>query len=121
MIDIEMQVTRVPTEIFSDLKHFIEERLYKRDADIIYKGHIPQCGFILKEGEITLRTSKNKYFKLTEGSLIGVKELMNCRPFKFDANIKSDSIVYILDRSTIVEILKSNNKTLSKLFHAEVG
>ena len=117
----DREVTRVPVNVISELKKIVQQRRYKRDADIIYKGHVPHCGFLLLEGEITLRLSKTKILTLNKCSLIGIRELMNAEPFKFDAYIKSDSKVYILDRSTVNELLKSENEKLKALFFDEVG
>ncbi len=115
------EVTKVSTKIINDLEKISSCRQYKKGANIIYKGHIPHCGFLLIEGEITLTHSKSKITIVHEGSLIGIKELMNSSPFQFNASIKPESRVYILDKSTVNEILGGVNTTLREIFFNEVG
>jgi len=115
------QFTKVPFSIIKDLDEIVSARLYRNDADVIYKGHVPHCGFLLLEGQITLTISKTKKVVLNSGSLIGVRELMNSDPIAFDVNISSNSSVLILDRSTVDDILKSNNEGIKDLFGKEVA
>ncbi|MBT6325773.1 MAG: cyclic nucleotide-binding domain-containing protein [Bdellovibrionales bacterium] len=114
-------MTKVPSNIIKDLDEIVSARLYRNNADIIYKGHIPHCGFLLLKGEITLTISKTEKIILDSGSLIGVRELMQSDPIGFDVKISSNSSVLILDRSTVDEILKSDNEGLKELFCKEVA
>lgn len=114
------EVTKIPNNLIVDLNKFVSRREYKRDADIIYKGHIPQSGFLLIDGCIELQFSKTKMIKIDDASIIGVRELMNSEPFKFKVSIRSNSLVYILDKSTVIELLECNNTELNQLISNEL-
>ena len=113
-------ITKLLQELIQTVSSVSSLKQYKNKADIIYKGHIPHSGFLLVDGRITLKSSRDKSFDIFNGSLIGVRELMNAEPFNFDAQIESNSSVYILDKSTVNEILFGENPLLKEVFQLEI-
>lgn len=89
--------------------------IYKRDANLIYKGHVPMVGHLLVDGEITFVKSSRPILKLKKGSVFGVKELIEGTPFPFNTQVSPETEVVILDRSTIQEILASGDKELQRI------
>ncbi len=85
---------------------FTEPRIFQTASDIVYPGQIPIVGYLILEGEILLIKNKKIIERVTAGNVFGVVELMNNKPIKYTARIAPNSKVYILDRSTIKEIIQ---------------
>ena len=117
----KINITNVSEQMIKKISEISTMKQYRSNADIIYKGHVPHCGFLLVEGRITLKIGRDKSMEIFNGSLIGIKEMMCSEPFKFDVNIDSNSSVFILDKSTIGEMLVSGDDNLKELFLTEVG
>ena len=99
------------------LKAFSEPRTYNTAQELIYEGQVPHAGYVLLEGEIHIIKRKKVIQKLTPNTLFGVNELMNKLPFKFTIKITPKSKVFILDRSTVIEITKDlGNNQLPEVF-----
>jgi signal-transduction protein with cAMP-binding, CBS, and nucleotidyltransferase domain len=119
-MNIKKHITKVPQNIIKELDEIVFAQHYRNSAAIIYKGHIPNSGFLLLDGQISLSISKTKNVVLNIGSLIGIRELMNSIPIEFDVNISSDSSVLILDRSSVNDIFNGGNKKLKEIFLNEI-
>lgn len=90
------------------ISHLLSEQCYKSDEDIIYKGHIPHCAFLLIKGKITLEFSKYSVLNLNQGALIGAYELLNYQAVDFKASIESNSLVYLIDKTILDDLFKKN-------------
>lgn len=88
------------------LSNYSEPRLYKSESVLIYEGQIPRASYLLVQGEIHFIKRKKIFKRILPGTLFGVAELMNHTPLKFTVKIQPNSKVCILDKSTIIELLK---------------
>lgn len=94
------------------LVEFLEKSEYQKievrfESTIIYQGHTPHAGYLLLEGEAILCKKNRPLQKLQNRSLIGVEELLEHKPFKWDLKLKPGSKLIVLDKSTVKEILEN--------------
>jgi CRP-like cAMP-binding protein len=102
-----LRLRNVEINTFQDLGKLAEHvdvRVYNRDTNLIYKGHIPHVAYILVSGKIIIKT-KGRDVELEKGSVVGVKELLSNTPFRYNVKIESGSEVFILDKSTLIEMM----------------
>ena len=88
--------------------YFSDEYLFNSETHIIYSGQIPMAAYLLLDGNITLKDAKKRTIQNCEpNTLLGFSEIYNNVAYKYSAEISSSSKVFILDRSTILEIQKN--------------
>lgn len=114
-----------PNEILV-LEPILEKRVFKNTIEIIYEGHIPHVGYLLIQGEAFLG-KKNKFKQVIRpGTTIGARELLNGHPHPSTAKIFSGSEVYILCRSSLMELINNSSTNpviqpiLNKILHSEL-
>lgn len=89
------------------LKKFRDQHIYNSKTQVIYNGQIPIAAYVLLNGRIDLKNSRDKIIKICHPpTLIGFNEICNNLPFKYTAEIQTGSIVLILDRSAALEIMQ---------------
>lgn len=92
----------------------LNSKTYKREAPLIYKGHIPHVGFLLLSGSILVGSKKNRRC-LNVGTVFGLREMMLRSPVRQDYTITSGTKVCIIDRSSIKEIYKGRSDEIRNL------
>ncbi len=110
-------VIKLSDEELKQIEDHFESVSYELDIQAIYQGHIPCIGLVLLDGKIDVK-KKNKELALDPGSLVAVKELYHSQPFSYDLHIRKSSVVVVLDRTSLDEILtsKPKNKILYNMF-----
>ena len=103
----------------TEIKKLSVPTKFSINAPLFYEGQIPIVAYLLLEGCIQLIKNKKIKQNLRPGSLIGLNELMTNSPAKLSAQIKAESTVCFLDKSTILEVLSDENSTLADLFKKE--
>ncbi|MEX0798214.1 MAG: cyclic nucleotide-binding domain-containing protein [Bacteriovoracaceae bacterium] len=82
-------------------------RTFLAPEALVYSGQVPQAGYVLLEGKITF-DSRNKTFEtVPKNSMICVKELLSNSPVPRTIQIHPNSKVLILDKSSVLEMLRS--------------
>jgi CRP-like cAMP-binding protein len=101
---------KISDELVSKIKKVSNSHCYSTQSDLFYEGQTPIVAYLLLEGYIHL--TKNKKIKgiLDPGTLLGLKELMNNEAVDVDAQILPNTKVCFLDRSTILEILNTDDE-----------
>ncbi len=108
-------IFRLQPAIIERLKSYAPPLLYSIDQAIHYEGHIPIVGYLLLEGQIKLTRNDRLKLVLEAGHLFGLAELMNGISFDFTAKVSKQSRICYLDRSTVLEIMESEDQ-LSRQF-----
>ena len=103
-------LNKVTKHHIQTLSLFTKPKLFQTEFSIIHEGHIPQAGYLLIKGEIHFLKKKNIIQRIQAGTLFGVAELMSNSPLKFSVRILPRSTVFILDKSTIKEVIKDIDK-----------
>jgi signal-transduction protein with cAMP-binding, CBS, and nucleotidyltransferase domain len=124
-----MRVMKLPvimdkllTDQIEALTNVCEPRVYQTETEIIYEGQKPTAGYLILDGEIQFLKKKKLVQSIKDGFLFGVHELINDMPFKYTAKIMPGSKVFILDRSTIKELLHMMEKNdFPRIFDAYVA
>lgn len=108
-------IETIQPEQMKKLEVYLCPKLYQRQQDLIYEGQIPHVGFLLIEGEIIFTKRKKIHHKLKPGQTFGVNELLRNYPLKYTATIIAGSKVYILDKSTILELKEEERDLLDSI------
>jgi CRP-like cAMP-binding protein len=88
-------------------------------SPLYYEGQVPVVAYLLLDGAIQLLKNKKIKQILKPGSLIGLNELMTNSPANLSAEVKAESTLCFLDKSTILEVIHDKNSTLADLFNKE--
>ena len=91
------------------------ERTYNSESGIIYRGHVPLACFLLLSGSMLL-DSRRGSTPLREGTILGLKELVDSEPFAKDVRITPGSKVLILDRYTVLQELEKEDSEIHKIY-----
>jgi hypothetical protein len=83
---------------------------FKKSGKLFYKNHTPFSGHLVLSSGVWLNKSRNDRFELPEGSVFGVKELLNKHPFPFSVNIEAGTKMVIIDHSTLKELVQIQNQ-----------
>ena len=108
-------IFRLQPSVIKSLKSYAPPLVYSIDQEIHYEGHIPIVGYLILDGQIKLTKNDRLKLVLEAGHLFGLTELMNRMPFDFTAKVSKQSRICYLDRSTILEIMESEDQ-LSRQF-----
>ena len=90
------------------LKRYLPERYYQKDTEVIYRGHIPQVGFILLFGKMYLKKTRIQT-DIVIGEVHGVRELYSNSPYRYTVGILKGSSVLIIDRSSLTELQNTSD------------
>lgn len=93
------------------LKKFATYQKYSADSSLQYKGQVPIVAYFIEKGHILLLKGNKTYHKLNSGCLFGYYEMSANIPLSFTAEIQSNTEVYYIDKSDLLEI--QNAKTLA--------
>lgn len=117
---------KLELDTIGKLKELASIHDYNVQADLYYDGQTPVVAYLLLDGNIKILKNKKMKTNLDPGHLIGVKELFHHTPCHHDAKISANSSVCFIDRSTLNEIISSNQedprlqKIFSEIIFAEV-
>ena len=91
-----------------------EPKIYHKETDIIYEGQTPIAGHCILNGEVLLLKRNKIFASLGNLEIFGIDELLSNAAFNFTARIKSGTTVYILDRSTVLELINKHCLSFSE-------
>lgn len=98
------------------IKEISPARKFALTSPLFYEGQVPIVAYLILEGSIVLFKNKKIKTIVKPGYLIGLNEVMNNAPSKMSAEVKADSTLCYLDKSTLMEIINLEKSELSKLF-----
>lgn len=103
---MSLKLKKINYDIYDDIETLLQHtpaRVFNRQTDLIYKGHIPHAAYLLVNGRMCLK-DKSHELPLEKGAIVGIKEILSNTPFKYNVVISEGSEVLILDKSTIEEL-----------------
>ncbi len=104
------------SELIKKITSYFPSKKYKTQSHLFYEGQVPISGFLILDGSIQI-THKRKLKKMLKaGYLLGVFELLNKKPIEISAEVYPDTEVCFLDKTTLLEVLKSPDNELFQLF-----
>lgn len=102
-----MTITILDKKELERIKKTLPECEFRNKTYLFFEGQVPTVGTLLIDGDIQLVKKKKIIKKLTEGTLIGVGELMQNIPSQVGALINEGTKVCLFDRSSIKEFLSN--------------
>jgi hypothetical protein len=111
----DLVIKTVNASFMNETMRFFDIVEYNNEEFLIYKGHVPKVGFILKEGVMKALDSKTEK-TLSQYSIIGVKELLGNSPLGYSLKTYPGTKVYVVDKSTIIKIKKLEIKHIEYFF-----
>jgi CRP-like cAMP-binding protein len=105
----------ISPEQVEEIQNHFSSKKFKSQSYLFYEGQIPISGYLIVDGTVQIST-KNKFKKiLTNGSIIGVRELLKKEPIMMSAEVFPNTELCFLDKSTMQEILDNEDQELSKV------
>lgn len=110
-------IIHVSPEVIKKLKSIAPSHSYTVESELFYENHTPVVAYLIIEGKGKLFKKRRKDIPLKSGDLIGLIELVNHSPSPYGAQVKSDTTLLFLDRSTLNEIIEEDiDEDLKKIF-----
>lgn len=106
-----IQLIRCPAEL-DLLKRSFDSATFPKETVLVYKRHIPSIAFILLKGSLVKKATTPQLYD-TPGTLFGLKELFEQKPFRFQLTVKEGSELLILDLFTLKKIFHPENGNIS--------
>lgn len=103
----------------TEVKKISPPKKFFINSPLFYEGQVPVVAYLLLNGCIQLLKNNKVKKVLKPGSLIGLNELMTNSPSKLGAEVKAESTLCFLDKSTILEVIEEENSALADLFKKE--
>lgn len=110
------KLIQLDREQIEKITKLFQSKNFESQTSLFYEGQTPVVAFLIVEGSVNLVKNKKIKSTLHEGSLIGLKELMNNKPSHVSAEVTANTSLCYLDKSTIIEIIKNQKNELSSLF-----
>ena len=89
---------------------------YASDAPLYYYGQTPIVAYFIAKGNIILMNKKKLTKKLNQGILLGHHELQFNIPSMFTAIAQRNAELWYLDKSTLLDLMKSKNFEMQRLY-----
>jgi signal-transduction protein with cAMP-binding, CBS, and nucleotidyltransferase domain len=86
------------------------------DSPLYYNNQIPHVACFVISGKLEIVTSSKRKKFITEGNLIGVRELMNNSTANVTVNLIRGTQIAFLDRSSIKNIINGRHENLASFF-----
>lgn len=102
----KITVDTLTEEQIHSVLNSVPARIFQTETEIIYKDQVPLAAYLIVEGSVRIYNKKMMIDQVKAGQLLGVRELLGHKPFKYTAKITPHSHVSILDKSSIQEILE---------------
>lgn len=106
----ELEIKKLSTEVES-----VGERVFSRGAVLFYEGHIPHACYLLLSGEVQLLKKNKLEMKVKPGHIVGFSDFDQQNCSKYSAVITAGSRVFIIDRSTFLELKESSDFDLQQI------
>ena len=101
------------SDIFTALCGDLEDVTFNGPCILFYEGHTPTVAILLVEGEIELKKRSKHFSTMPVGSVLGLTELFEHQPVKFEAHVSGSAKIKILDRSSLKTHLKNSSSSVS--------
>lgn len=101
-----MQTFPLNDDQVSFLLAHLPKRRFNASETLVYKGQTPLAGFVLLEGKMTVAKKGAEPQEVAPRTMVCVRELLENRPLRRNLAVSEGSSVIILDKSTILEMLK---------------
>lgn len=88
---------------------------YFRDSVLFYEGHVPHACYLLCEGEIVLTKRKKVKLVVSPKHIVGFLNFQQQTESAFTAHVKAGSVLYIIDKSTFVELKDCQDDELKSI------
>lgn len=111
---------KLDNETISEIKEILPFQKINTPSPLFYEGQIPNVAYLLIEGTIELLKNKKIKKKLKPGHLIGLNELMSNTPSQLTANAQAESVLCYLDKSTVIDMIKDDQTSLSHFLKKEI-
>lgn len=90
-------------------------RSFKASSILFYEGQVPYACYLLLKGEIILLKKNKKIAEVGPGHIVGHSDFQTSTPAVYTARIRAGSEVYIIDKSTFMEIKEGNEIAFNHL------
>jgi hypothetical protein len=97
------------------LKHRYTPVIFEQDFDLVYEEQIPNTGLVLLKGELELIRRRKVKESLGPGAMLGLAQLIHNRPVILGCRIKANSEVIILQKSDVLEGMRSPGAELHNI------
>lgn len=97
------------------LSNFFDVANFQQMQEVIYEGHTPNAGFILLEGDLSLKKKNKIVDSFKKNFCYGFYELINNKKSKFSVAVNKGSKLFILDRSSLNELKTQSPDLFQKL------
>lgn len=103
-------------QAIATIKKIAHCKKYSLEAPLYYQGQTPIVAYFISKGNIVLVNKKKLTQKLNKGILLGHHELQFNIPSMFTAIAQKNSELWYLDKSTLLDLMKSKNFEMQKLY-----
>lgn len=109
-----LEKINISENLLEEIKKHFSSKFIKYRTHLFYQGQIPITGFFLLKGNVKIYKNKKNKKTISEGSFFGVHECLNKSAVSVSAEALPETEIFLLDQSTLKEILEDNNNNLLK-------
>ncbi len=106
------EIQKIDTTILETLKDHFETVTFNNEFDLVYEKQIPNTGIILISGELNLLKRKKIIELKIPGISLGIKNILDNIPFRFNCRVKKDTELILISKSELIRILNEKNSPL---------
>ncbi len=106
------QIQKLDPKKLELLKNYFETMKFQSDFDLVYEKQIPNTGIILISGELNLLKKKKILELKLPGISLGIKNMLDNIPFRFNCRVKKDTELLLIPKSELIRILNEKNSPL---------
>ncbi len=103
-------------ESIKSLKKIAHFKTFSANTPLYYQGQTPIVAYFILRGHVLLLKGNKIYHEITKGCLIGYRELSLNIPSLFTAKALSETEIYYIDKSSLLEIKNSKSSGLRRLY-----
>lgn len=107
---------KLSEKAIKSLKKIATFKSYSTKTPLHYQGQTPIVAYLIIKGSILLQKRSEIVHKLSKGSIVGFREFFMNTPSKYTATVLEKSEICYIDKSTILEIQKSENTEFRTLY-----
>ena len=105
---------KITKKLKDDISQYFTQKFFQTKSPLFYQGQIPLSGFFILKGSVEIYKSKKNKKVFESGTLFALNECINKIPTLYNAEVLPESEIFILDQSTIKELLEDDKSTTLK-------
>lgn len=117
---MESYAIKISNELIEKLKTITDVKTFPINSPLYYEGQIPIVAYIVLDGKIEILKQKKLKKIVSQGYMVGLKELMSNTSSKYSAHASPESLICFLDKSTIFELMKNTDNELSRFLLSSI-